>query len=145
MSKSLDDLVIQFQSDDPQDRLLAVVTIGRERLYSGIPYVEAALNDPNGEVRAMAMWSLDLLGSPATIPVLLRALHDSSFDVRSNAGWALVHIARRIIPLLVLPNLIDILRDDDENENARQMAYLVLSRIGGEKAEAAIHQYWHNR
>jgi HEAT repeat protein len=142
VSKSPDDLVNQLHSTDPQDRLLAVVTIGRERMYTCIRYVEAALNDQNPEVRAMAMWALDLLGSPSTVPVLLRALYDRSFDVRSNAGWGLVHLAQRMIPALVVPELIDILRDEDNYQDARQMAYLVLSRIGGEDAESAIRQYW---
>jgi HEAT repeat protein len=141
MGKSLDDLIIQLNSIDPQDRLLAVATIGRERLHSGIRHVEASLHDQDEDVRAMAMWALDLFGSPMTIPVLLRALHDPCFDVRSNAGWALVHLAQRMIPNLVLPEVIDILRADD-NQDARQMAYLVLARIGGEEAELAIRQYW---
>jgi HEAT repeat protein len=140
-NKSLDDLLIQLHSADPHDRVLAVVTIGRERIHPATRYVEMALNDSDGEVRAMAMWALDLLGSPATIPVLLRALHDPAFDVRSNAGWALVHLAKRIFPGLVLPDVIEILRND-ENHDARQMAYLVLSRIGGDEAEEAIRQYW---
>jgi HEAT repeat protein len=141
MSKSMDDLLLQLNSSDPHDRVLAVVTIGRERIHSAARYVESALTDPSGEVRAMAMWSLDLLGSPATIPVLLRALYDPAFDVRSNAGWGLVHLAKRIFPGLILPDVIEILRDD-ENYDARQMAYLVLSRIGGEEAEEAIRLYW---
>jgi HEAT repeat protein len=141
MNKSLDDLLTQLHSGDPQDRLVAVVAIGRKRLHAATRYVEAALGDPNGDVRAMAMWALDLLGSPTSIPVLLRALYDPWFDVRSNAGWALVHLAQRMIPDLVLPDLIDILRDDD-NYHARQMAYLVLSRIGGDAANAAIREYW---
>jgi HEAT repeat protein len=141
MSKSLDDLLLQLHSSDPHDRVLAVVTIGRERIHPAARYVEAALTDPSGEVRAMAMWSLDLLGSPATIPVLLRALYDPAFDVRSNAGWGLVHLAKRYFSGLILPDVIEILRDD-ENYDARQMAYLVLSRIGGEEAEEAIRLYW---
>ncbi|MEO8612169.1 MAG: HEAT repeat domain-containing protein [Chloroflexota bacterium] len=141
MAKSLNDLRVQLQSDDSHDRVLAVVTIGRERIHAAARYVEAALNDSDGEVRAMAMWSLDLLGSPATIPSLIRALYDPVFDVRSNAGWALVHLAKRIFPGLVLPDVIEVLRGEDHYD-ARQMAYLVLSRIGGEAAEEAIQQYW---
>jgi HEAT repeat protein len=141
MGKSLDDLLLQLHSADPHDRVLAVVTIGRERIHSAVRHVEGALNDLDGEVRAMAMWSLDLLGSPATIPVLLRALRDPAFDVRSNAGWALVHLAQRILPALVLPDVIEVLREE-ENPDARQMAYLVLSRIGGDEAYEAIRLYW---
>ena len=141
MAKSLDDLLVQLQSDDSHERVLAVVTIGRERIHAAVRYVEAALNDSDGEVRAMAMWSLDLLGSPATIPSLIRALYDPVFDVRSNAGWALVHLAKRIFPGLVLPDVIEVLRGDDHYD-ARQMAYLVLSRIGGADADDAIRQYW---
>ena len=50
MSKSLDDLLLQLNSSDPHDRVLAVVTIGRERIHPAARYVEAALTDPSGEV-----------------------------------------------------------------------------------------------
>ena len=49
-------------------------------------------------------------------------------------------LAKRIFPGLVLPDVIEVLRGDNHYD-ARQMAYLVLSRIGGAEADDAIRQY----
>jgi HEAT repeat protein len=137
----LEDLLKQLNSSNSRDQVVALVTIGQERRYSAIPQVVATLKDRHHEVRAMAAWALDLLRSPETVPALIEALHDPVFEVRSNAGWALVHLAQRVFPNLVLPDVIDVLKDDD-NEDARQMAYLVLLHVGGAEAEDAINQYW---
>lgn len=89
----------------------------------------------------MAAWSLDLMGSVDSIPALIAAMYDEHFDVRSGAGWALVHIAQRYIPVVVLPEVIDVLRDVD-SPAAQEMAYLVLSRINHAEARRAIELYW---
>jgi HEAT repeat protein len=141
MTDTLQQVLVRLKSTNPKERSLALVIIGRERFHAAADQATDALHDPDHEVRAMAAWALDLLGSPITIPALIEALHDSVFDVRSNAGWALVHIAQRIFPALVVPEVVPILRDES-NRDARQMAYLVLLHIGGEAAESAIEQYW---
>lgn len=138
---SLEEVLAQLKSPKAKDRIVALAVIGKEHYYAAADQVIATLLDPEKEVRAIAAWTLDLLGSPDTIPALLEAMHDTTFDVRSNAGWALVHMAQRIYPGLILPEVIDILRDDP-NEDARQMAYLVLLHIGGDDAEEAIQLYW---
>jgi HEAT repeat protein len=100
-----------------------------------------ALHDHDGDVRAMAAWALDRLGSPETVPDLIAALYDPLFGVRSNAGWALVHIAQRNVPQVVVPDVVDVMVEGD-NADARQMAYLVLRYIGCEEALEAINRYW---
>jgi HEAT repeat protein len=141
VNKPLDDVLVQLRSSNPKDRVVALAIIGKEHYYAATDQVIGALQDPEKEVRSIAAWALDLMSSPATIPALLEAMYDATFDVRSNAGWALVHLARRFCPELVLADIIDILRDES-NEEARQMAYLALLHIGGEDAENAIKSYW---
>ncbi len=142
MSDKIPTIKRQLRSDDPSQRTVALVLIGKSRVHSLMPDVIAMLeHDVSDDVRAMAAWTLDLLGDPDTIPYLINAMYDKSFGVRSNAGWALVHIGKRIIPNLVVPDVIEVLKDDD-NFDARQMAYMVLTRIGGNSAYQAIQTYW---
>jgi hypothetical protein len=138
---SLTEILSQMGSNDPRKRAVALAVTGRLRLHPLLDKVIFALEDDHDDVRAMAAWALDLLGSPVTVPALVKALYDRSFTVRSNAGWALVHLGQRIIAQLVVPDVIEVLRDDTSRE-AQQMAYLVLSRIGGEDAEEALRRYW---
>ncbi|MGJ3238194.1 MAG: HEAT repeat domain-containing protein [Anaerolineae bacterium] len=124
------------------DRRVAAIMIGKSRQYEYVPELMHLLEaDTSADVRSMAAFALDLLGSAEAIPALITALYDSSFDVRNNAGWALVNIATRIMPQLVLPDMIDILRDES-HAHARQMAYLVLSNIPHDDARSALDQYW---
>lgn len=132
----------QLRSSDASQRTVALVLVGKSRVHSLVDQITDMLeNDEDDEVRAMAAWTLDILGNPDTIPALVSALYDSSFSVRSNAGWAIVHLGRRILPNLVVPDVIDVLKDKT-NHDARQMAYLILTRIGGQVATDAIKTYW---
>lgn len=142
MSDKIPTILRQLSSSDPSQRTVALVLIGKSRIHSLIPEVEQLLvDDGSDDVRAMAAWTLDLLGDPETVPSLIKAMYDKSFGVRSNAGWALVHMGRRIFPNLVVPDVIEVLKDK-ENFDARQMAYLILTRIGGNAAYQAIQTYW---
>lgn len=138
----IDNLKSRLSSSDPSLRTAALVIIGKSRGYE---LIHATINilesDDDDDVRAMAAWALDQLGSPDTVPALTKATYDLSFGVRSNAGWALVHIGRRVFPNLVVPDVIEILKDTS-NYDARQMAYLILTRIGGETSTQAIKTYW---
>lgn len=117
--------------------------IGKSRVYELIhATIKILESDDDDDVRAMTAWALDQLGSPDTVPALTKAMYDSSFGVRSNVGWALVHIGRRVFPNLVVPDVIEILKDTS-NYDARQMAYLILTRIGGDTSAQAIDTYWH--
>jgi len=132
----------QLKSADASQRTTALIMIGKSRVYSLAKDASRLLeNDTDNEVRAAAAWALDLLGNPETIPTLINAMYDSSFGVRSNAGWALVHMGRRIVPNLVVPDVIDVLKDKSSYD-ARQMAYLILTRIGGQEDTQAIQEYW---
>ncbi|MEO1165468.1 MAG: HEAT repeat domain-containing protein, partial [Chloroflexota bacterium] len=126
---------------NPSDRRVAAVMIGKARHYEFLDELANLLqNDTHADVRSMGAFALDLLGRADTIPILIEALYDQSFDVRSNAGWALVNMAKRIMPQLIVPEVIQVL-DDDENPHAQDMAYMVLSRIPNETARIALNRY----
>lgn len=131
----------RLRSDNPDERRVAAVMIGKARHhdYTGA-LVDLLRDDSNAEVRAMAAFALDLLSSVDAVPALIGAMYDTSFDVRSNAGWALVNLARRVMPLLVLPDVIEVL-EDEGSPHAQQMACLVLTRIPHDAARAALDAY----
>lgn len=141
MPKSFEEIMLLIHSAEPSRRALGMKYIGKQRYYEAIHVCVLSLKDEEDEVRASAAWALDEFGSPDTIPELINALYDSNFGVRSNAGSALIHMARRTIPSLVIPEVVDVLRDDS-NPAARHMAYLVLHHIGGAEAQEAIKHYW---
>jgi HEAT repeat protein len=139
---SLEEIERRMKSQSPDERRVAMVMIGKARRHELLDKVISTMqNDVDNEVRAMAAWALDLLGNVEAIPALVDAMYDRTFGVRSNAGWALVHLAQRVMPQLVLPDVIDVLQDKD-HEYAREMAYLVLSNINDLDARRAIEQYW---
>jgi hypothetical protein len=140
MKDSIDEILAGLSSAKSSERKIALVRVARSRPAGLLTLVVTALTDADGEVRAAAAWALDELGDPEAIPALINALYDKLFDVRSNAGWALVHLAQRMTPHLVVPEMIDILRDGNDFD-ARQMARLVLEHIGGKDALDALNQY----
>lgn len=142
MDDNLSEIRKYLSHTEASQRIVGLVLIGNSRIQSLKQDVIILLQgDKNEDVRATAAWTLDLLSDPETIPDLVSAMYDKSFGVRSNAGWALVHIGRRILPNLVVPDVIDVLKDETDND-ARQMAYMVLTRIGGQLAHQAIKLYW---
>jgi HEAT repeat protein len=141
MEYSPDDLLQRLNNSDPDERRVALALIGRMRYHALLEHVVTAMiTDFDADVRAMAAWTLDLMSSADTIPALIDAMHDASFGVRSNAGWALVHLAQRLTPAMVVPDVIDVLEEDDYPE-ARRMAYLVLQRIDDADARRAVEDY----
>jgi len=141
MKKSLIEILILARSDNPYERALAHRFIGKYWCYAALDHSIAALKDTNDDVRSTAAWALDRLGSPEAVPALIDSLTDPVFTVRSSVGWALVHLAQRMVPEVVIPDVVDVLIQS-ANDDARHMAYLVLYHIGGEVAEDAIKRYW---
>jgi HEAT repeat protein len=139
---SLEDIYQRMKSRNADERRIAMILIGKARKHELLADVIATLkHDIDGEVRETAAWALDLLGSVDAIPALVEAMYDAVFGVRSNAGWALVHLAQRVIPQLVIPEVVDVLKDR-EHEAAREMAYLVLVNINDDAARQAIKTHW---
>ncbi|MCU0514403.1 MAG: HEAT repeat domain-containing protein [Anaerolineae bacterium] len=141
MQDAADDLVQRLKHGDSEERRVALALIGTHRYLRLIDHVVAVLaTDYDPDVRAMAAWTLDWLSSADSLPALLEALYDTSFGVRAGAGQGLVHLAQRLTPALVVPEVVDVLEDDDYPE-ARRMAYLVLQRIDDPAARQAVKNY----
>lgn len=137
------DIIRRLRSSSPDDRRVGVIMIGKGRVYSLFDHLVAAMkHDLDADVRAMAAWGVDLMSTAEAVPELIEALYDESFGVRSNAGWALVHLSQRFMPEIVVPDVIDVLKSDDDAAHARQMAYLILNNINTDAARAAIRDYW---
>ena len=141
MRMSFEQVLMMISSPNPHERSLGMKYIGKHRYRQALDVCISSLDDEDDDVRAFAAWALDQIGSPDSIPALIDSLWDATFGVRSNAGWALVHMARRLTPHLVVPDIIDVLKDS-QNQDARQMAYLILHHIGGDTAMEAIKLYW---
>lgn len=142
MPYSEQDILRRLDSPKPEDRRVGVIMIGKGRVYPLFGYlVDAMKHDQAEDVRAMAAWGLDLMSNAEAVPDLIDALYDEAFSVRSHAGWALVHLAQRFMPEMVVPDVIDVLKDDGK-AHAQQMAYFILKRINNDAARIAIRRYW---
>lgn len=142
MNYSDQEITSRLYSHDPDDRRVAAVMIGKARHHDYVDdLVHLLRSDLSADVRSMAAFGLDLLGSVDAIPDLIEALYDSSFDVRSNSGWALVHMAKRILPQLIIPDVVDVLCND-LHPHAQQMAALILYNIPDDDARIALDTYW---
>jgi hypothetical protein len=141
MHKSDVEIITLLESPEARKRGLGLTLVGKMLCYAALEHTMAALHEEDVELRERAAWALDQLCSPVSVPALIEALNDPVFGVRSNAGWALVHLAQRTIANVVVPDVIDVLAGS-QNEDARQMAFLVLHHIGGEEATDAIRRYW---
>lgn len=139
--RTLEEILPYLKSANPRERAIGLMLVGREGLQKAMSHAVRLLVDSDEEVRATAAWTLDQLSNPVSVPALIEALYDPSFSVRSNAGWALVHIAKRTVPQVVVADVVEVLRDE-YNEDAREMAFLVLYHIGDQTSREAIHLYW---
>ena len=126
-----------LKNDSPSRQMVGLILTGKTYLYKAIPHVVRLVTSENDDVRMMATWALDKLASPMTVPALINALHDPVFSVQSNAAWALVSIARATAPQVVVPDVVDLLREETDTP-AGQMAFLVLYHIDDDDARKAI-------
>ena len=133
-----------LRSEVSSRQVVGLILVGKTYLYKAIPHVVRLLTSNNEDVRITAAWTLDQLASPMTVPALLNALRDPVFSVQSNAAWALVSIAKAMVPQVVVPDVVEILREETD-EPAGQMAFLVLYHIDDDYAREAIELYWDNR
>lgn len=135
-----------LRHDDPDVRRVNLFLAATERMTVTIPRaVTLLLTDDDPTVRAAAAYALDQINNVDTAAALILALYDDHFDVRSNAGWGLVKMGRRKdapASRAIVPALIDVLADETNPHDTREMAYMALLRIGGKSAYDAIDRYW---
>lgn len=142
-----DKIIANLHHPNANVRRTTLFLVGSKRMVAGFRHAMAlVLTDEDSAVRAAAAWALDQLANVEAAPALLYALYDTAFEVRSNAGWGLVNLGRRRdapASRAIIPAVIAILRES-KNVNAREMAYLILIRLGGRQANDAIDRYWNN-
>jgi hypothetical protein len=79
------------KGDDPRLRRYLALTLGRisPPTAGAREALEAALEDPDSEVRISAIWALGALGDPAAVPAVQRAYGSEDEGVRKVAVFAL--------------------------------------------------------
>ena len=79
--------------ENPEVRANLVHTLGDLESEVSLEALGRVLGeDPDLEVRRMAIWALGEMSSPASIPQLLQAIDDEDTEVRSRVAWALGEI-----------------------------------------------------
>lgn len=133
---SVENIIENLHNTSPDVRRTTAFLVGKQKIRRATDRVVTLLRDSNPDVRTAAAWALDQLSDPRTKNDLVASLEDPAFDVRSAAGWALVNMGA-----LVVPDVVSVLRDSP-HDGAREMAYQILVRLGGEQADEAIRLYW---
>ena len=124
-AKDSQSLSADLESPDSKRRIRALAWVRAGGRLEFLDQVSRLLReDPCVDVRERAAWTLDHLRTPEAIPTLIEALGDPEFGVRSSAGWALVHLGSQV------ESEIRRVAQSSDNPDARQMAELVLMRIG---------------
>lgn len=82
-------LVDQVQSDDRSLQVRALRLIGAMRVDAAVSLVARLIDDPEEDVRKMALVTAARLGAPAFVEPIRRRLGDGSAEVRHLAIWAL--------------------------------------------------------
>ena len=140
-----DRILANLHHKNPNVRRTTFYLVAKDRLHIATQTAMShMLSDKEVEVRAAAAYALDKINNVEATPALIAAMDDPSFDVRSNAGWALVNIGRRRdspASRAVTGAVIQVLRYG-KSMSTREMAYLVLTRLGGREAFEAIEKYW---
>jgi HEAT repeat protein/cyclophilin family peptidyl-prolyl cis-trans isomerase len=128
---------------DPSVRRRAVLAIGRIGMLDGLPYLVSALQDSDAEVRAMAAFSIGLIGPEAREGArpLRAALEDPSAVVRARAieGLGLVGDAASAPAIVAAATgcgdrIASIAADDEEAAKAPEieicrLALFALARL----------------
>lgn len=123
-----------MQSDST--RLLAVRSLAQIRSTGTIDPLLQVVDDPQGEVRALAIEALGSFHDPRIPPVLVNALQDSDTQVRQTAASALGFRAD-LLPDLDLVGLLEPLLSDPILPVA-QKAALSLGRLATPAAIATL-------
>jgi HEAT repeat protein len=120
--------------EQPGSRLLAVRSLSQIRRSDIIEPLLKVIDDPNVEIRAIAIEALGSFHDERIIPVLLEALKDRAAGVRKEAAIAL-GIRGPMNPQLVEP--LKPLLYDIRLEICQQTA-IALGRIGTDRAADAL-------
>lgn len=120
---SLDEIRAALASDNPEDRIAAIITAEQQDCDGALPDVGGILRDDSDTgVRFQAARTLAHFASSATVPDLLDGLRDADMFVRVNVTNALIKIG-----LPAVAGLTEALRD--EQAAVRRAAAKALGKI----------------
>jgi HEAT repeat protein len=93
MIPNFDDLSHQLDSPDVKDRKLALAALRDVSAQDAFPLIQKVINDPNQQVRSMAIFMMGLKPTPEAVPILIEILQTASdYGVRADAAGALGYI-----------------------------------------------------
>jgi HEAT repeat protein/beta-lactamase regulating signal transducer with metallopeptidase domain len=122
--------------DDPDQEVRKRATWAISEIVDDAPPEEAvralvrAMGSDDAEVRAMAVYALGDMETPAAVPGLIQALGDPEVEVRQRAAWALGEIGSAAA--------IDALREamQDEDRDVRKAAARALGSIDWDEVDS---------
>lgn len=124
--------------EKPDSKLLATQTLAQIRHSETITPLLTVVDDPNSQIRAIAIEALGSFHDPRVIPILLEALNDPVAEVRKQAVMALgvrldllenINLVEKLKPLLW-----------DIRPEVCQHTQLALARFKTDEAAAALFE-----
>ena len=86
------DYVKQLRSGTPEQRAQAASFLGAQRIANAVPYLKAALQDENAQVRVKVIWALGTLRSKRVLKDLLPVMQNENRNIRQATALALMQI-----------------------------------------------------
>ena len=102
-SLDLERIATQLESESSKDRMLALAMLRNVAPEKAAPLVRKVVNDPNLQVRSMAVFAMGLKPDSETFDMLVKLLEtDSDYGIRADAAGALGYLedARAFEPLV---------------------------------------------
>lgn len=89
----LDQISIQLESENSKDRMLALAMLRDVAAKEAAPLVRKVIDDPNLQVRSMAVFAMGLKSDEETFGILVRLLEtDPDYGIRADAAGALGYL-----------------------------------------------------
>lgn len=89
----LDHIATQLESESSKDRMLALAMLRDVAPQDAAPLVRKVINDPNLQVRSMAVFAMGLKPDEETFAILIRLMEtDPDYGIRADAAGALGYL-----------------------------------------------------
>jgi len=123
----------QLDSWHYRRRMAAATNLGRLGDTRSIPRMVELLNDPQADVREMALFALGILGDDSVVDAVRGALDDYDADVRYRALIALNDLGYDGLETILITRL-----EHDEAYGVREQALSLLQEVGTPRCVPAI-------
>lgn len=93
MALDLDQIASQLESENSKDRMLALAMLRDVEPQTAAPLVRKVMNDPNLQVRSMAVFAMGLKPDAETFDILAKLVEtDPDYGIRAGAAGALGYL-----------------------------------------------------